>query len=402
MQIERNGLLVVLSEALDSIEEEILGVKSNHALRVAVLSTRMGRRCEMTEAELSDLAVAALLHDSALNECRSDYENGAIKQGYTGQAHCIAGEENLALIPGVISGYGFVKYHHESADGTGPFGKTEKETPLGAQMIHIANEVDLRFALGTCSELFLPDIRIYVKENTGSLFGEEVAAIFLEILDEECLKQLSDEHIGLELLELEPVWTDIKEEKVHQAAELFARIIDYKSPFTSRHSVGIAQKAEIMSRFYHYDDETAAKFYIAGALHDIGKLKVLHKVLEKPGSLEEKEYRHIQTHAYETWRMLSKIKGFDDITKWASSHHEKLNGRGYPFGKMADELDEKDRLLAVLDIYQALTEDRPYKEGMTHEKTMQILNGMVKKGELDEKIVRDVDAVFGEKEGADS
>ena len=149
-----------------------------------------------------------------------------------------------------------------------------------------------------------------------------------------------------------------------------------------------------MAKHYGYSEDKAQMLYMAAALHDIGKLFVHNDVLEKPGRLDEKEYQYIQSHAYETYRLLSKIDGFSDVCDWAAYHHEKLNGKGYPFGKTADELGHEMRLLACLDIYQALTEDRPYKAGMTHAKAVSILSELVDKGELDRDIVRDIDTVF--------
>ena len=151
-----------------------------------------------------------------------------------------------------------------------------------------------------------------------------------------------------------------------------------------------------MAKHYAYDTEKTEKLYLAGALHDIGKLLVKIEVLEKPGRLEETEYRHIQSHAYETYRLLSKINGLEEVRDWASYHHEKLNGKGYPFGKTANELSEEMRLLACLDIYQALTEDRPYKAGMPHAKAIGILMEMAEKGELDQTIVEEMDKVFAD------
>ena len=165
--------------------------------------------------------------------------------------------------------------------------------------------------------------------------------------------------------------------------------------FTKNHSLGIAQKARQMAVFFGYPEETCTKLYFAGALHDIGKLFVDSSVLEKPGKLEAEEYQHIQIHAEWTWKLLGKIRGFEDIKRWASYHHEQLNGKGYPFGKTAEELDTEERLLACLDIYQALTEDRPYKAGMAHNKAIGILREMAEKGELDVDIIEQIDQTFG-------
>ena len=162
----------------------------------------------------------------------------------------------------------------------------------------------------------------------------------------------------------------------------------------------MAEKAERMARYYGWEEATAEQLYCAGALHDIGKLMVDRDVLEKPGKLDQKEYQHIQSHAYETFRLLSKLEGLGPITRWASQHHEKLNGTGYPLGLFASQLDEKSRLLACLDIYQALTEDRPYKAGMSHQKAMSILRELAEKGDLDRQITQDIDFVFHGSESA--
>lgn len=395
MKIERNQLLTVLSEALDCVENEVFGVTDYHAKRVAWLCICMGRKAGMDEEEISDLAVAALLHDNALNEYKSDYECGVLKPDVTGEDHCIAGEKNLKLVPGCDRMRGFVLYHHECADGSGPFGKIESETPFGAQLIHIADEIDLVFSLGSCSSCDFDRIVSYVKEQEGKLFSKKSAELLLESLTGDSFEMLSNKKIETLLLNIQE--KEIGAEK--GIAELFARIIDYKSSFTKEHSIGLAEKAERMAKHLGYEQERTKMLYMAGAFHDIGKLFVNKDVLEKPGRLNEEEYLHIQSHAYETYRLLSKIAGFAKIRDWASYHHEKLNGKGYPFGKCADELTEEMRLLACLDIYQALTEDRPYKSGMSHSKAISILKELAEKEELDAVLVEEIDRVFdGEEE----
>ena len=91
---------------------------------------------------------------------------------------------------------------------------------------------------------------------------------------------------------------------------------------------------------------------------------------------------------------MSDIDDFDEIRDWAAFHHERLDGTGYPFGKSADELNECERIMACVDIYQALTESRPYKKGMTHEKAIGILEDMAQKGWLDKNIVLKTDECF--------
>ena len=83
-----------------------------------------------------------------------------------------------------------------------------------------------------------------------------------------------------------------------------------------------------------------------------------------------------------------RIDDFEEIRDWAALHHEKLNGKGYPFGKTADELNEPERIMACIDIYQALTEDRPYKKGLSHDKACEILDDMAQKGFVDSNYLK--------------
>ncbi len=396
MKMDRTKLLMVLSEALDRVEGELLGVTDHHAKRVAWISVEMGRLLQIPEDEISLLAVGALLHDSALNEFREGYGNGQARPLEAVCGHCVAGENNVRMIPGCEQECNFVLYHHECADGSGPFGKALDETPLGAQIIHIADVTDRDFSLGRIGSEQLSLVKDYVEKETGRLFGENVSRAFLEVLAHGGLNQLRDETIELLSLEIPVCYC---ETDLRILSELFARIIDYKSPFTKDHSLGLAEKAEIMARHYGWPDDVVREVYCAGALHDIGKLMVDRDVLEKPGKLDRGEYQHIQSHAYETYRLLSCLESMGKILEWASYHHEKLNGAGYPFGKTASELDQQSRLLACLDIYQALTEDRPYKAGMPHSKVMSILREMVDKDELDREVTERIDEVFRCEEG---
>ena len=142
------------------------------------------------------------------------------------------------------------------------------------------------------------------------------------------------------------------------------------------------------------EQKTSEKMYLAGALHDIGKVAVGNEILEKPGRLTDEEFTIMKHHAAYTYYILSEIDDFEELRDWAAFHHERLDGTGYPFGKTAAELNTQERMMACIDIYQALTESRPYKQGMSHEKACEILWDMAKKGWLDETIVKQVEDCF--------
>jgi HD-GYP domain-containing protein (c-di-GMP phosphodiesterase class II) len=209
------------------------------------------------------------------------------------------------------------------------------------------------------------------------------------------LLSLRDDRILDTADKLIPPWTmDMDNEVILKLGELVSRIIDYKSPFTRRHSTGIAQKAWTMGKRYGYDQSQLAELFLAASLHDIGKLAIPTAILEKPGKLDEDEFNIIKEHVRRTYQLLEGVQGLEHIRDWASNHHEKLDGSGYPFGKKAEELDFNSRLMACIDIYQAVSEERPYHPARDHGSTMAILFGMADKGQIDPGIVRDMDSAL--------
>ena len=104
----------------------------------------------------------------------------------------------------------------------------------------------------------------------------------------------------------------------------------------------------------------------------------------------------MKDHASATRYVLRLVKGIPDVVKWASNHHEKLNGKGYPRGLTAENLSLEERLMACVDIYQALTEQRPYKDGFSHKKAIAIMQDMADKGEIDAAIVQDMAIVMAD------
>ncbi|WP_461249109.1 HD-GYP domain-containing protein, partial [Treponema sp. R6D11] len=100
-----------------------------------------------------------------------------------------------------------------------------------------------------------------------------------------------------------------------------------------------------MGKHYGYEPQDLAELYLAASLHDLGKLAIPSAILEKPGKLTDEEFNVIKKHVYLTWELLNDVEGFETICRWASDHHEKLDGYGYSFGKKAVELDFNSRLL---------------------------------------------------------
>ena len=393
MTLNFNDLLFAFSSGLDYVERSFIGVTTFHARRVAYISASIGEALGMDDQKLLDLVTCAVLHDCALPRSYYTYPAGSPITNLA--EHCLVGEKDVQDIPFYTDMKGTVLYHHENVDGSGPFHKKGNEIPETAQLIHLADRLDAECHLDTYHDGSFLQIQKFLQSQCGIMFDPKHVELFLDIFRPDLLLQMQNGSLAALLKNKLPQRiVSHAEGQLRDLALFFAKIIDSKSAFTRRHSIGIAEKAKIMAQYYGYGEEMQEKLYFAGAVHDIGKLAVSNGVLEKPGKLDDKEYAHIKTHAWYTWKILSGIDGMDDIVRWAAYHHEKLDGKGYPFGKTSDDLDQNSRLMACLDIYQALTEPRPYKDGFSHEKTMSMMRDMVSRGFLDGTITEDINHVF--------
>lgn len=397
MNLNFYDMILVISYALDCIENEQLGIKSNHSKRIAYLTAIMADEIGFKDYEKLDLMGYALLHDNAVEEYISEEfnENQDNVINVDKGSHCIIGEKNIEFVPFHNKIKNIILYHHENADGSGIFGKRAEETHIYSQLIHLADNVDLLYNLEDRDINRWDEVFKFLDNSRGTLFTDYCVDIFKKAMTKERMQEIL--HTDLNKLlkkEMPKIYKEYTFEEIENFCKMIAKVIDYKSKQTSSHSIGVAEKAAEMGKYYKFEEEKILKLYFAGALHDIGKLVVDRKVLEKKSKLTENEFEHIQRHAYYTYLFLSEIEGIDDIVKWASHHHEKLNGNGYPFGLTGEQLSFEERLMACIDIYQALTEKRSYKEGMPHDKVIDIMRDIAKKDFIDRQIVEDINERF--------
>ncbi|MBR1736212.1 MAG: HD domain-containing protein [Firmicutes bacterium] len=177
-------------------------------------------------------------------------------------------------------------------------------------------------------------------------------------------------------------------EETAEFVKIMSRIIDYRSPFTAMHSAGVAASAGELAKLCSMTEEECIKMEIAGYLHDIGKLIVPKEILEKPGKLSDEEFNIIKEHSYYTRLILMNVDGFSEISDWAGFHHEKLNGKGYPFHFDSEVLDKGSRIMAAADIFSAITEERPYRKGMSKEQAVTVMAHNTENGTLCPEIVK--------------
>jgi HD-GYP domain-containing protein (c-di-GMP phosphodiesterase class II) len=404
MEIGANEIIFALADSLDAVETEFLGAKESHSRRVAYMSICMGKKLGLTEEEVDDLALSAALHDNALTEARGRNRGFYVSRddviddtAITEFAyHCYKGQENLKKFPFLTD---FAKeavlYHHEQADGNGAFKKKPDEIPIAAKIIHLSDTLD-NWSRGNCARRFdWNTVKNYVSKNNGILFSDEIVKLFFATFNIISWHNLNSKDINLLIKSVLPERTiNLSNQEMESICHVFAEIVDNKSPFTMSHSQDIAKKAQQMGRYYNMSEDDCYKLLFAGYLHDIGKMMIPNSILEKPGKLSPEEYEKMKLHVTYSYQILSKIPGLGEITSWACNHHERLDGSGYPWGKSAKNLDKMERLLADIDVYQALREDRPYRKGLSHETTMEMINGMVKAGKLDGDIASDINRVF--------
>ena len=144
------------------------------------------------------------------------------------------------------------------------------------------------------------------------------------------------------------------------AAVLLAETLDLRDPATARHSHTVGALAEAVARELGWTHDRVERVRLAGVLHDVGKLGVPDAILFKPGPLDDDEWSEMRRHA-EVGAQILEHAGLSDVAGWVLAHHERPDGRGYPQGLRADEIPPEALILGVVDAFEAMTADRPYR-----------------------------------------
>jgi HD-GYP domain-containing protein (c-di-GMP phosphodiesterase class II) len=256
-------------------------------------------------------------------------------------------------------------------DGRGqPSGMSGEAIPLLARIACLSQTAEVFFAthgLAAAQEM--------VRERSGRWFDPELADVFLSIREDDRLwADLVSDDVPSLVLALEPADRALvlDEAGIDRVCEAFADVIDAKSPFTARHSRGVATYAHVIGEELGFTREELRDLNRAGLLHDIGKLGVPNTILDKPLKLTEDEFARIRLHPAYTESILAGIPTFAGFAEVAAAHHERLDGRGYHRGVAAIELPVSARALAAADVFEALTADRPYRTAMDPDEALEI------------------------------
>jgi HD-GYP domain-containing protein (c-di-GMP phosphodiesterase class II) len=149
--------------------------------------------------------------------------------------------------------------------------------------------------------------------------------------------------------------------------------IDAKDPYTCGHSERVALVGQFLGKQLGLPEEQCEHIYLAGLLHDLGKLGVPDAILRKPGPLNNDEANELRVHPERGWAILQDLDQLKHLVPGILCHHERYDGKGYPDGLAGEAIPLTARVLAVADSYDAMVSDRPYRKGMPHEKVESIL-----------------------------
>ncbi len=191
----------------------------------------------------------------------------------------------------------------------------------------------------------------------------------------------------VQALDREAQMISVGDETLDHICGAFAQIVDAKSPFTFNHSNGVANASVTIARRLGLSPQRVIFVRHAALLHDLGKLGVSNAILEKPAKLTDEEWKSMKRHPEDTWRILHSIPWFGELSEVAASHHEKLDGTGYWRGLTAEQMSQEARIIAVADVFDALSANRPYRDSLPLEKVFSIMGKDVPHG-LDGDCVR--------------
>lgn len=373
------GTFLSLSRSLDFSHQGLM----RHHRRTALIAAKLGQSFGLKGDELGQLIQAALIHDIGVLSWQEKLSLTRLDIDFPWE-HCQRGMTLLRKNPSLSSLAPIIFSHHDRWSGCNPSGLEGDQIPLGSRIIHLADRM----------EILTPDSGHILdqKENILKLLQRLEGRVFDPQLVA-CLRELA--RCDAFWLDLTSPWeaylleimfpyqsAPMEVGYLRDIASLFSRVVDAKSPFTYRHSRGVASLARFLAKEIGVPADQADLVEIAGLLHDLGKLSVPAEILEKPDKLTASEFNVMKQHAYYTYGLLKPVTDVFPLAEWAAFHHERPDGSGYPFGKTTAELSREARIITMADVFVALREERPYRPSMGWKQIEPLLMDMADKNEV--------------------
>lgn len=394
MKFSLQHALLSLTRALDFVGVD----EVNHGKRVALIASDIARECGWSKADCHDALFAGMLHDCGVSRTQEHRHLTETLEWAGSQAHCLRGEAYLLDCPPLLRFAPAVRWHHTRWEvlARGIPGLAARDA-LMANLIFLADRTDVLLAPYIAanvirSEILLEYPRIVDKlaSLSGLLFHPELVAGLQRVARRESFwLQADPAYVSEEILDRfsEDDLDELPRHGVLALARLFARTVDAKSIYTLEHSTRVAALSRFLAEQGGWQGEVLDEIEVAGLLHDIGKLRVAEEIVDKPGAISDAERAVMKRHSYDTARILRMAFPGLPLAEWGGMHHENLLGTGYPSHRQANEIAREARLIAVADIFQALSQDRPYRARLEAAKVMAHLDALAAEGQLDATLV---------------
>ncbi|MCW2278228.1 HD domain-containing phosphohydrolase [Heliophilum fasciatum] len=379
MKMNLPHLLTTFSTALD------LGIHDlrNHHKRVAYIAVCMGEAMKLPPQDLLDLYCSASMHD--IGAVTFD-EKKSLLTFQAPNDHAVRGYHLLKNVPHFERMAEIILYHHEYWD------KDKEKNPqkLLSNIVQIADRIVVLL-----NDEYVLHQRGAILDKVDKDFGTMICSDLQGVVSEIGKKQsfwldlmspFIDE-LAQDKLDRKSFEVNFTFDELRSLFQVYTKIIDMKNKFTYRHSMLVTNSAVQLGMLAGFSTEQLRRLELAGLVHDLGKLSIPESILEKNGPLTNEEMQLMHQHVYHTYHIIRRLPEFANIARWAAFHHERLDGRGYPFHIAGADLDVGCRIMAVADIFSALIEDRPYRAGLTKDKIEAILVKMVKDNAIDGDIV---------------
>jgi HD-GYP domain-containing protein (c-di-GMP phosphodiesterase class II) len=354
-----------------------------HHYRVALHALTISRRIGLSLPEQRDILMAALLHDTGAFSL--DERLDALTFELSNPEHAEAGYRLMTRYGLLASAAPLIRHHHDRWDRRG-----DNPVPLSSGIINLADRLDVLTSRPPHGIAAFPAAFARIRRHAGTLFPPELMPA-LEGLGAEpshwdtAASPNLAEHIRAMARDMD---TPLDLDELLWFSRMLSQVIDFRSRFTATHSRGVAAVAVYLAGAMGFPPADLQIMEIAANLHDVGKLAVPREILEKPGPLDPGEAVKMRSHADHTRHVLRRITGNARIRAWGGDHHERLDGSGYPDGLSGDAIDTGSRIVALADVFVAVTEDRPYRPGMNRDQTLAVLDSEARAGLLDLEVVR--------------
>jgi HD-GYP domain-containing protein (c-di-GMP phosphodiesterase class II) len=383
LEIDLARMLLTLSHSLDF---SFKGAMQHHQ-HVALMSLKLGRAAGMSGAGLWDLFKAAIIHDIGAVTWRekASLEPFEVEEPWD---HCRRGATFVSEVGLLGPSSDIILSHHDRYAGGNRSGLAGGAIPLSSRIIHLVDRIDVSIVK---DEPILDQRRSIlerIEAGSGEVFDPELVGLLGRLAKNESfwLELATPWVTRIILTEFDTVRIAITADDLAGLAEVFAKVIDAKSPFTHRHSRGVAAVARNVAERLGLSSVEIELLTVAALLHDVGKLSLPESILEKTGPLDASEMNTVKQHTFFTYYWIKPAFPQLNIAEWAAYHHERLDGTGYPFGIGADRLDLKSRIIAVSDVFTALREERPYRTSMGWDQIERIIRDMVGERALDGEV----------------